>query len=135
MAGPPGPVKRPGIVAAPEDERQPASTICGAPVIDLRTPWQIGRVEVPTRLVLAPMAGVTNYPFRAVCRRFGAGLYVSEMINARPLVDGIVEVYTAPRGGKNPGYANRQDYAGDELVPLVIGGAEVGTVAVRAFLR
>jgi nifR3 family TIM-barrel protein len=34
------------------------------------------------------MAGVTNYPFRAVCRRFGAGLYVSEMINARPLVDG-----------------------------------------------
>jgi nifR3 family TIM-barrel protein len=34
------------------------------------------------------MAGVTNYPFRAVCREFGAGLYVSEMINARPLVDG-----------------------------------------------
>ena len=39
-------------------------------------------------LYLAPMAGVTNYPFRAVCRDFGAGLYVSEMINARPLVDG-----------------------------------------------
>src|SRR5262245_35654776 len=34
------------------------------------------------------MAGVTNYPFRSVCRDFGAGLYVSEMINARPLVDG-----------------------------------------------
>jgi nifR3 family TIM-barrel protein len=34
------------------------------------------------------MAGVTNYPFRAICREFGAGLYVSEMINARPLVDG-----------------------------------------------
>jgi nifR3 family TIM-barrel protein len=39
-------------------------------------------------VVLAPMAGVTNYPFRSVCRQFGAGLYVSEMINARPLVDG-----------------------------------------------
>ncbi len=39
-------------------------------------------------VVLAPMAGVTNYPFRAICRRFGAGLYVSEMITARPLVDG-----------------------------------------------
>jgi nifR3 family TIM-barrel protein len=39
-------------------------------------------------VVLAPMAGVTNYPFRAVCRRFGAGLYVSEMITARPLVEG-----------------------------------------------
>jgi nifR3 family TIM-barrel protein len=34
------------------------------------------------------MAGVTNYPFRKICRRFGAGLYVSEMITARPLVEG-----------------------------------------------
>src|SRR5436853_6208925 len=34
------------------------------------------------------MAGVTNYPFRSICKEFGAGLYVSEMINARPLVDG-----------------------------------------------
>jgi nifR3 family TIM-barrel protein len=34
------------------------------------------------------MAGVTNYPFRAICRRYGAGLYVSEMITARPLVEG-----------------------------------------------
>ena len=39
-------------------------------------------------MVLAPMAGVTNYPFRALCRRFGAALYVSEMITARPLVEG-----------------------------------------------
>jgi nifR3 family TIM-barrel protein len=34
------------------------------------------------------MAGVTNYPFRSICRAFGAGLYVSEMITARPLVLG-----------------------------------------------
>jgi len=34
-------------------------------------------------VVLAPMAGVTNAPFRALCREFGAGLYVSEMITAR----------------------------------------------------
>ncbi|HWX23924.1 MAG TPA: tRNA dihydrouridine synthase DusB, partial [Vicinamibacteria bacterium] len=34
------------------------------------------------------MAGVTNPPFRTLCRRFGAGLYVSEMITARPLVEG-----------------------------------------------
>jgi nifR3 family TIM-barrel protein len=38
-------------------------------------------------VVLAPMAGVTNIPFRALCRRFGAGLYVSEMITARGLVE------------------------------------------------
>ncbi len=34
------------------------------------------------------MAGITNYPFRALCRRFGAGLFISEMITARPLVEG-----------------------------------------------
>jgi nifR3 family TIM-barrel protein len=39
-------------------------------------------------VVLAPMAGVTNYPFRKICKGFGAGLYVSEMITARPLVEG-----------------------------------------------
>src|SRR5882672_8583019 len=51
-------------------------------------PVQIGPIKIWPPVVLAPMAGVTNYPFRAVCRDFGAGLYVSEMINARPLVDG-----------------------------------------------
>ena len=52
------------------------------------TPLNIGRINIWPPVVLAPMAGVTNYPFRAVCKQFGAGLYVSEMINARPLVDG-----------------------------------------------
>src|SRR5262252_7266976 len=51
-------------------------------------PVRIGTMRIWPPVVLAPMAGVTNYPFRSVCKRFGAGLYVSEMINARPLVDG-----------------------------------------------
>lgn len=51
-------------------------------------PLRIGPLRVWPPVVLAPMAGVTNYPFRALCRRFGAGLYVSEMITARPLVEG-----------------------------------------------
>jgi nifR3 family TIM-barrel protein len=51
-------------------------------------PIPIGKMQVWPPVVLAPMAGVTNYPFRTVCREFGAGLYVSEMINARPLVEG-----------------------------------------------
>lgn len=51
-------------------------------------PVPIGPLRVWPPVVLAPMAGVTNYPFRAICRRFGAGLYVSEMITARPLVEG-----------------------------------------------
>ena len=49
---------------------------------------RVGPIEVWPPVVLAPMAGVTNAPFRRLCRDFGAGLYVSEMITARGLVDG-----------------------------------------------
>jgi nifR3 family TIM-barrel protein len=48
----------------------------------------IGPLSVWPPVVLAPMAGVTNPPFRTLCREFGAGLYVSEMITARALVMG-----------------------------------------------
>ncbi len=51
-------------------------------------PLKIGPIEVELPVVLAPMAGVTNAPFRRLCRRFGAGLYVSEMISARALCEG-----------------------------------------------
>ena len=47
----------------------------------------IGSIQVDPPVVLAPMAGVTNAPFRRLCREFGAGLYVSEMIGARGLVE------------------------------------------------
>ena len=49
--------------------------------IDLRTSWHIDTVEVPTRLVLAPMAGVSVQAFRRQGRRFGAGLVCSEMVS------------------------------------------------------
>lgn len=49
---------------------------------------RIGPLDVGTPVVLAPMAGITNAPFRTLCRRFGGGLYVSEMIGARALVEG-----------------------------------------------
>ncbi len=51
-------------------------------------PLAIGPLRVWPPVVLAPMAGVTNAPFRTLCRRFGAGLFVSEMITARGLVEG-----------------------------------------------
>jgi nifR3 family TIM-barrel protein len=51
-------------------------------------PVAIGPLAIWPPVVLAPMAGVTNPPFRSLCRRFGAGLYVSEMITARPLATG-----------------------------------------------
>jgi nifR3 family TIM-barrel protein len=51
-------------------------------------PLQLATLSVWPPVVLAPMAGVTNYPFRTLARRFGAGLYVSEMVTARPLAEG-----------------------------------------------
>jgi nifR3 family TIM-barrel protein len=50
--------------------------------VNLRDPWSIGGVEVPTRIVLAPMAGVSIQAFRRQGRRFGAGLVCSEMVSA-----------------------------------------------------
>ncbi len=50
-------------------------------------PLALGPLSIWPPVVLAPMAGVTNPPFRSLCREFGAGLYVSEMITARPLVE------------------------------------------------
>ncbi len=46
----------------------------------------IGPLRVWPPVVLAPMAGVTNAPFRTLCREFGAGLYVNEMVTSRFLV-------------------------------------------------
>jgi tRNA-dihydrouridine synthase B len=49
---------------------------------NLQQPWSIGGVRVPTRIVLAPMAGVSIQAFRRQGRRFGAGLVCSEMVSA-----------------------------------------------------
>src|SRR3979411_434149 len=43
---------------------------------------KIGPYSLPSNVLLAPMAGVTDRPFRILCRRFGAGLAASEMLSA-----------------------------------------------------
>lgn len=53
--------------------------------VDLDTPWRIGPVEIPTRVVLAPMAGVSVQAFRRQGRRYGAGLVCSEMVSCAGL--------------------------------------------------
>ncbi|HWK78730.1 tRNA dihydrouridine synthase DusB [Microbacterium sp.] len=58
-------------------------TIAAAPARAL----QIGPIELDVPVVLAPMAGITNTAFRRLCREYGAGLYVSEMITSRALVE------------------------------------------------
>ena len=47
---------------------------------------RIGNVELPNNLILAPMAGVSDLPFRLLCREQGAGLTVMEMISAKAIL-------------------------------------------------
>jgi tRNA-dihydrouridine synthase B len=56
--------------------------------VDLRSSWRIRDVEIPTRLVLAPMAGVSVQAFRRQGRRYGAGLVCSEMVSCAGLQHG-----------------------------------------------
>jgi len=47
---------------------------------------RIGKIELKAPLALAPMAGVTDLPFRLICRRHGCGMTVSEMVSAKGLL-------------------------------------------------
>ncbi len=46
---------------------------------------KIGNVELENNLILAPMAGVTNRPFRMICKEYGAGMVCTEMASARAM--------------------------------------------------
>ncbi len=62
----------------------------------------IGAHTLPNRLFVAPMAGVTDRPFRQLCRRLGAGHAVSEMISARPeLRDSVKTAQRANHDGES----------------------------------
>src|SRR4051812_24090659 len=80
----------PSSVCAVMDRTYPGAMTATTNPTDERefAPLAIGPLRVWPPVVLAPMAGVTNAPFRRLCRRYGAGLYVSEMVNARGLVEG-----------------------------------------------
>nr|WP_026553989.1 tRNA dihydrouridine synthase DusB [Arthrobacter sp. 35W] len=50
-------------------------------------PLKLGNITVDTPVVLAPMAGITNTAFRRLCREHGGGVFVSEMVTSRALVE------------------------------------------------
>ena len=57
--------------------------------------FSIGQFGLSAPVVLAPMAGVTNMPFRALCRQFAPGLvYVNEMVMATPVVHGNTKTHS-----------------------------------------
>lgn len=75
-------------------------------------------LEVP--VVLAPMAGVTNRAFRAVCRQYGAGLYVSEMVTSRALLERNEKTLAMCAFGPDESPRSIQLYGVD---PAVVGAA------------
>ncbi|RCK75318.1 MAG: tRNA dihydrouridine synthase B [Candidatus Ozemobacter sibiricus] len=73
---------------APSASREPWELADIRSSTGLTAGFRIGGVALPNSLILAPMAGVADGPFRAVCARLGAGLTVSELANARALTLG-----------------------------------------------
>lgn len=94
---------------------------------------EIGPLSVWPPVVLAPMAGVTNWPFRRICRQFGAGLYVSEMVTARPLVEGRKKTLMLAEFGEEEAPRSLQLYGVDphyvgEAVKWLVGEGRVDHV-------
>ena len=83
-------------------------------------PLRIGPLTADPPVVLAPMAGVTNGPFRALCRRYGAALYVSEMVGARAVVEGNERTFHIARFADDEPIRSIQLYGTD---PEVMGEA------------
>ena len=91
----------------------------------LRLPISNGRFEnnefvLSTPVVLAPMAGITNAAFRRLCREQGAGLFVSEMVTARALIERREETFRLIKPGVGESPRSVQLYAVD---PVVLGKA------------
>jgi nifR3 family TIM-barrel protein len=94
-------------------------------VAPLRLPISNGNFEnnevvLSTPVVLAPMAGITNAAFRRLCREQGAGLFVSEMVTARALIERREETFRLIKPGVGETPRSIQLYAVD---PVVLGKA------------
>ena len=94
-------------------------------VAPLRLPISNGNFEnnevvLSTPVVLAPMAGITNAAFRRLCREQGAGLFVSEMVTARALIERREETFRLIKPGVDETPRSIQLYAVD---PVVLGKA------------
>jgi nifR3 family TIM-barrel protein len=81
-------------------------------------PLRLGPIVLDVPVVLAPMAGITNPAFRTLCRRHGAGLYISEMITARALVEANPRTHRMLAPGPDEPIRSVQLYGVD---PTVVG--------------
>ncbi|MDR0593328.1 MAG: tRNA-dihydrouridine synthase, partial [Bifidobacteriaceae bacterium] len=74
--------------SVPADRGASGGQTAPAEALTALAPLNLGRLAAPLPVVLAPMAGVTNLPFRLLCRSFGTGLFVTEMVTGRALAAG-----------------------------------------------
>ena len=82
---------------------------------------RIGSHELKNNLIVAPMAGVTDRPFRQLCKRMGAGMAVSEMVTSNSLLRGSAKTQ------------RRADHAGEvEPISVQIAGADPALMADAA---
>ncbi|CAH9053137.1 tRNA-dihydrouridine synthase B [Pseudoalteromonas holothuriae] len=82
---------------------------------------RIGPYQLDNNIIVAPMAGITDRPFRQLCRRLGAGLAVSEMMSSNPKV------------WKTDKSMNRMDHSGESGIRSVqIAGADPALMAQAA---
>jgi tRNA-dihydrouridine synthase B len=85
---------------------------------------RIGALELPNPLFVAPMAGVTDRPFRQLCKRLGAGYAVSEMVTSRPDLQSSLKT------------ARRRDHHGETApIAVQIAGTEPAMMAEAARLN
>jgi nifR3 family TIM-barrel protein len=84
------------------------------------TPLVAGGLVVDPPVLLAPMAGITNRAFRRLCREQGAGLYVSEMVTSRALIERHVATLDMVRFDADESPRSVQLYGVD---PVVVGEA------------
>lgn len=110
-------------------ETQEAKEVCPAAPGEFK-PLVLGTIRLWPPVVLAPMAGVTNYPFRSLCREYGAPLCVGEMITARPLAERVKRTLALASFGSDESPRSTQLYGTDpywisEAVKFLIAEMDV----------
>ena len=53
---------------------------------------KIGNLNIKNPVFLAPMAGITDYPYRMICKKFGAGIVYTEFVSANGIIGTPVEI-------------------------------------------
>jgi Uma2 family endonuclease len=118
-------------ISFPNSNSQPQPDI--AIVLGPETRYDAGKPHAADVLLVVEVSDTSLASDRGEMLELYAGGKVPEywIVN---LIDGAIEVYTNPRGGKKPGYKAKAEYRAGDSVPVVLGGKTVGQIAVSDIL-